>query len=68
MDHISGVEVAEALRDLRKLAEEVRRQLKEAQLNRHLQTRFDSHLDFLGDISTGLQQASGRKRAGMAKS
>ena len=67
MDHISGVQVAEALRDLRKLVAEVRRQLQEAQLSRRLQVRFDSYPDFLGDISTGLQQASGRKRAGMAK-
>ena len=33
MDQIAGVEVAEALRDFRKLVAEVRRQSQEAQLN-----------------------------------
>ena len=57
MDHISVVQVAEALGDLGKLVAEVRRQSQEAQLNRYLQVQFDSNLDFSGDILTGLQQA-----------
>ena len=57
MDHTAGVQVAEAIHDLRKLVAEVGRQSQEAQLNRHLQAQFDSYLDFLRDISTGLRQA-----------
>ena len=57
MDHIAGVQVAEAFRDLRKLVAEVGRKSQEAQLNRHLQVQFDLYLDFSGDTLTGLQQA-----------